>query len=396
MKKILGIVFGCFALIGVALFFILPGWYIGGAVFAVIVIITAIITSLKKKFETKCSKCKKAYDYDTDVSWRLIKRWVKSAPSNSNTLARSYFLYDITCKCSDCGTQKRYRKKIEGPSINDKGELHAVDPEFVLEDNFDQSQEVTWGAIFLCLVMGVAFIAGGLLFGGQLGDMLNEMDINVPGITQGNEDNDISNATRVEMGEDPADYYGTYYGSDDGNLIIFVIDAEKCSFTMSNGLESENEVYEYDYASAEYIQAYWPNSPVSPSLLLYTTANRDRAIVWSVAKTEDGYELVCDDMHVKTDVLTLSDLMNDPKDYYGTYRMDSFYVTLGEDGTATMDIGEGEQKYPYFYADGNYVKKSFGKNYSAAIIVNVGNGNAYPFKYENGELTLSDQYTFVK
>lgn len=350
MKKILGIVFGFFALIGVALFFILPGWYIGGAVFAVIVIITAIITSLRKKFETKCSKCKKAYDYDADVSWRLIKRWVKSAPSTSNTLARSYFLYDITCKCSDCGTQKRYRKKIEGPSINDKGELHAVDPEFVLEDNFDQSQEVTWGAIFLCLVMGVAFIAGGLLFGGQLGDMLGEMDINVPGITQ------------TEMGEDPADYYGTYYGISEGELVTITIDAEKCTIVSDNGMKTETEVYEYDYASAEYIEAYWQGAKVSPSLLLYTSSDKSRAKVFSAEKTANGYELTSSaGLLVKTDVLTFSDVTNDPKDYYGTYRLDSLYITLNEDGTAKMELGDGEKAYPYFYADSGYVSKWFGK-----------------------------------
>ena len=383
MKKILGIASGIFALIGVALFFILPGWYVGGAIFFGLAIIIAIIKGVRKKFETKCSKCKKPYDYENDVAWRLIRSGTKGANSANNTLASTYFVYDITCQCSDCGTQKRYRKKIQGPSINDKGQLDAVDPEFVLEDNFDQSQDFSWGAIFVCILMGLAFIAGGLFFSGSLAGIFEDIDI--PGITQ------------TEMGEDPADYYGTYYGISEGELVTITIDAEKCTIVSDNGMKTETDVYEYDYASAEYIEAYWQGVKVSPSLLLYTSSDKSRAKVFSVEKTANGYELTsAAGLLVKTDVLTFSDVTNDPKDYYGTYRLDSLYITLNEDGTAKMELGDGENSYPYFYADSGYVSKWFGKTYNAAIIVNAGEGNAYVLKYENGALTLSDQYTFTK
>ena len=388
MKKVLGIVAGFFALAGLALFFILPGWYIAGAIFFGLVIIIAIVNAIKEKFETKCSKCKKPYDYEDDVEWRLIKRGVKGASSsNSSTLVSTYFVYDITCHCSDCGRKKKYRKKIMGPSINDKGELNIVDPEEVLEENFNQDKEVTWGAIFACVLMGLIFTVGGLFLGGCFGDLGigNLVDFDVPGITQ------------TELGEDPEDYYGTYYSISDDSLVTIIIDADKCTVIEDNGIKVETNTYDYDYASAEYVAARLPSAKVSPSLLLYPSSDRSQAIVWAAKKTENGYEFTsAAGMSAKTEVLTFEDVTNDPKDYYGTYRLDSFYVILNEDGTAKIDLGNGEIESTYFYANNSYVSRWFGENYNAAIIVDMGEGNAYIFNYESNTLTLSDQYTFTK
>ena len=136
MKKVIGFISGLLALIGMALFFILPGWYVAGAVLFGFSIIVAIVDSVKKRHETKCSKCKKKYDYDTDVEWRLVKREVKGGSSATETLARTFFIYDITCRCSECGKVKKYRKKIAGPSVNNKHELNDVNPEYILEERF--------------------------------------------------------------------------------------------------------------------------------------------------------------------------------------------------------------------------------------------------------------------
>ncbi|MBQ7294084.1 MAG: hypothetical protein IJW79_10145 [Clostridia bacterium] len=501
MKKIFGLICGILMLVGMAAFFILPGWYIPGAVFAVVVVILTIITSLKKKYETKCSKCKTAYDYDTDVEWRLIKRWTEGQPDTSDKLVRSYFLYDITCTCSECGTKKRYRKKIEGPSINDKFEFEIIEPEAVLEDNFDQSTEVGWGAGFFCLIMAVAFFVGGLFFSGKLGAMLADADIYIPGVTQ------------VEKGEDPADYYGAYYARDGHVIKIFDITESECVVTYDNGVEKEVAAYPYEYVSAEwasehievgiysgkdviliyqdedkttfiplwvmeksdgeyklcdnsgseyttdviswdeykadpadyygiyygsrqnmylvtleitesevkitsdngrsnsveggiydyvteeYIKEFYPSYYVEgwDALLVYTDETKEKFNIFCIAYQNGEYSIMLDDGDIVTPtVLTLADIMEDPKDYYGTYKLNSFYVVLNKDGTAKINLGKEEEILPYLYVNQDYIYNFYKKNYNAAIVAYRDDGNAYVFEYESGKLTLGDQYVFEK
>ena len=95
--------------------------------------------------------------------------------------------------------------------------------------------------------------------------------------------------------------------------------------------------------------------------------------------------------------MTISDVTGDPKDYYGTYKYETMYVTLNEDGTAVMDLGEGENTYSYMYGDAGYLKTWFNKNYDKGIIVFVeGSSKAYIFNYQDGVLILQDTYTFTK
>lgn len=501
MKNVLGVIFGIIALISMALFFILPGWYVAGAIFAVIVIISTIINSLKKKHETKCSKCKKSYDYDSEVEWRLIRSWTKGGAENSNTLVRSYFQYDITCTCSDCGTVKRYRKKIEGPSVNSKLEVKAVDPEYVLEQNFDQTKEATWGAIFLCILMSVAFIFGGLFFSGKLGAMLADADIYIPGVTQ------------IEKGEDPADYYGTYYTMNGQGICSYNITESGCTVTVDNGTEKETNVYDYEYVSAEwaeihlaspnysgkdailiyqdesktqcrplwivenidgeykfcdntgaeysttviswdeykndpkdyygtyytsqngiylvtveitedeikvtydrgvdslveigtydyfsekYVEKFYPSYSLEgwDALFIYEGESKDQFSIFWIAKQDGKYSITFDDKSVATtDVITFADMMGDTKDYYGKYRLDSFYVVLDEDGTAKINLGNGDEVLSYSYVNKEYLTRFYGENYDAAIVAYRDDGNAYIFEYESGKLTLADQYIFEK
>ena len=384
MKKVIAFISGVLMLIGMVLFFVLPGWYTAGAIFFGFTIIVSAVTSLKKRHETKCSKCKKKYDYDTDVAWRLVSKKVSgSSAANGSRVIRSFFTYDITCQCSDCGKVKKYRKKIEGPSINDKHELNSVNPEYVLEENFGEKPEPTVGTIFMCLIMAVAFTFGGLLASGGL----ENMDISVPGVTV------------ADKGEDPADYYGTYYCIEDSSLITIIVDAQRCTMIEFNGVETVTESYEYEYASAEYVAQRFPGAVnKTDSLLLYASSDKSKAIVLAVEKTGEEYQIRTNGGAVATTtILTMADVTNDPKDYYGTYMFQSFYVVLNSDGSATMDLGEGAEQYMYMYADAAYLSTWYGKSYGAGIILTQKDvDGAVIFNYKNGELILQDTYTFTK
>ena len=386
MKKVIGFISGLLALIGMALFFILPGWYVAGAVLFGFSIIVAIVDSVKKRHETKCSKCKKKYDYDTDVEWRLVKREVKGGSSATETLARTFFIYDITCSCSKCGKIKKYRKKIAGPSVNNKCELNEVNPEYVLEERFGEPTPVGCGTCFFMLLWAIGFALGGLFFGGYLNGVSS--DIDVPGITQ------------VELGEDPCDYYGTYYYIEDSTLVTVVIDADKCMITQSNGIETKTEGGTYEFASAEYVARNYPTAEYKlDSLLVYTNAEKTQAWILAIMKAEDGsYRFRTPEGRLaESKVLTLADVTNDPKDYYGTYRLDNFYITLNEDGSAVMDLGEGAEQYQYMYANGSYLSRWYSKSYNAGIVLTqVGSDGVIILRYQNGSLILQDTYTFTK
>ena len=278
--KVLSFICGLLVMIGLAMFFILPGWYTAGIIFLGFSLILGIVTSLKKKYETKCSKCKTKYDYDTDVEWRLVKREVKGTPSTSDTLVRTVFTYDITCHCSECGKIKKYRKKINGPSVNNKYELNDINPEYVLEEGFSEPKPVGCGAIFIMLLMAIGLAVGGLLFGGYFDGALDNIDINIPGVTE------------TEKGEDPKDYYGTYYCVNDSTLIVITVDADKCTMVEFNGITAASDTYEYEYASAAYVEQRLPSAQYkTDSLLLYPSSDRSKAIVLSVEKTASGYQL---------------------------------------------------------------------------------------------------------
>ena len=264
--------------------------------------------------------------------------------------------------------------------------MNDVNPEYILEERFGEPAEVGCGTIFVTLLLAIGLTLGGLFFGGYLNGALS--DIDVPGITQ------------VELGEDPCDYYGTYYYIEDSTLVTVVIDADKCMITQSNGIEAKTEGGIYEFASAEYVARNYPTAEYKlDSLLVYTNAEKTQAWILAIMKAEDGsYRFrTSEGRWVESKVLTLADVTNDPKDYYGTYRLDNFYITLNEDGSAVMDLGEGAEQYQYMYANGSYLSKWYGKSYSAGIILTqAGSDGAMILRYQNGSLILQDTYTFTK
>lgn len=162
MRKFIEFLVTVLLVVGLAMFFILPGWYAAGAIVFGISIWDTIRKKIKKKKETKCTKCKLKYDYDRDVSWRLIKSWTKDC---GNKL-KSFYKFDITCECSECGRKTRYNKTVEGPSVNEKFEVDATNPEYILQEHFGEEPALGCGVTFMTLVLAIGLAIGGLVLGG--------------------------------------------------------------------------------------------------------------------------------------------------------------------------------------------------------------------------------------
>ena len=168
-----------------------------------------------------------------------------------------------------------------------------------------------------------------------------------------------------------------------------------------NGRTVESETYPYDYVSAEYASTRLASPEYSEydAILAYVNSDKSQCIVFWVKSNNNGnYTFITASGAIASkDVLTFADVTNDPADYYGTYNYGDLYVTLENDGTAKMDLGEGERIYSYMYADGNYLKTWYNSNYNSAIVVFEDNSDgAYIFNYVNNELILQDTYTFSK
>ena len=159
---------GITLLVSLILFFVLTGWYVLGLVFLAVSCVGAVIMELKKRFETRCSKCKKAYDYESEVSWKLIKEFTKEASSANKTLGQLMYQFEFVCECSECGTKKRYLKNIEAASITDKGEMVTQNYEAIIEAAFVK-KEATWRDAVItsafCFGASVILLAAGLFLG---------------------------------------------------------------------------------------------------------------------------------------------------------------------------------------------------------------------------------------
>lgn len=193
----------------------------------------------------------------------------------------------------------------------------------------------------------------------------------------------------------------TYYYIENNQLNTVEFTDSTCKISNINGRENEYNTYSYEYVSAEYASSHLasPEHSDLDAILAYVNSDKSQCIVFWVQGNANGeYTFVTASGAVATkDVLTISDVTGDPKDYYGTYKYETLYVTLNEDGTAVMDLGEGASSYLYMYGDAGYLKTWFNKNYDKGIIVFVeGSSKAYIFNYQDGVLILQDTYTFTK
>ena len=141
----------------------------------------------------------------------------------------------------------------------------------------------------------------------------------------------------------------------------------------------------------------------APVLLVSNTENGDLTNTFYLYEdTENGgYYIVDKNQYVfTTAVVDYDTIMNDPKNYYGTYMFGDAnnVVTINSDNTANLIIDGQSTTVDYFYANKSWIQKNLQKDYDGAIILYANRGEQqYIFAINSdGNLLLADQFTFVK
>ena len=211
-----------------------------------------------------------------------------------------------------------------------------------------------------------------------------------------------------DFGEDPKDYYGSYYGVKDYVIYRVDITDDEATFVTSDAFGENVETYAYQYVDAEYAKEKL--NKACPAIIFYTdTIDTADMFLW-VNSDETGIYLYSDALTFYTDVISFDSLMNDPKDYYGTYyaEIKGTYniekLTISETGVETITnngIVEGEAKnYKYTFLCAEYTYIKYGKNYDALVIYDKDISHAVKVLYLSGSsdkyfLLTSDGYEYT-
>ena len=194
------------------------------------------------------------------------------------------------------------------------------------------------------------------------------------------------------FGEDPKDYYGSYYGVKDYAVYQVDITDEKATFVTSDAYDKQTEVFLYKYSSPEYSKGLLGKE--CAALLFYTdSVENAKLYLWI---NSDG-SLSSDSISFTTTPVTFESLMNDPKDYYGTYYSNINYtidkISITETGAeiskSNAIIESDAKSYKYIFLCAEYAKTKYGVNAAALVIYENDIHNAVKVLY------FSDDDSFV-
>lgn len=129
------------------------------------------------------------------------------------------------------------------------------------------------------------------------------------------------------FGEDPQDYYGSYYAEKD--FVIYQIDIHKSNaiITISDSTQQIQESFSYQYADATYAKETFDKE--CAVIILYSESlSNINNLFWLSQDAATGYTLVDKNQGIQFTKrpITFENLMNDPKNYYGTYYAAKDYV----------------------------------------------------------------------
>lgn len=189
-------------------------------------------------------------------------------------------------------------------------------------------------------------------------------------------------------GEDPKNYYGTYYFNEGNtNLIkVEIFQNGQANVTDNYGINTPFvSSYSYEYVSREYAYSKLQNDTYQgfDSVFIYTTPDKNQVLpLWVVDKTPNEYRFLYGLSgrtigYGSTTVLTFQSIMNDPKDYFGTYVYGASSLIVKSD--ETIDLIEGTRKsYQYRYVTNVFLRRYFSQsNYNEALVVFEPNASSY-------------------
>ena len=209
----------------------------------------------------------------------------------------------------------------------------------------------------------------------------------------------------IMSGDDPKDYYGTYYVKAKERYLTFELSENGCVFTNSNGMVSTVETYQYNYVSAKYLKSRLEEGYDydDPAILVYldgkpSLIESSNVIVMRILKNAP-YVFSVEGGTTTDKPIDFRKDMGDPKDYYGVFKHLNFSLTLNVDYTFLLKDSSNSYTGKYAYVTDAWLNKFLRGNYSmnnGALALHVDEDNSYfVFEY-NGPSTLTfnnDKYT---
>lgn len=209
-------------------------------------------------------------------------------------------------------------------------------------------------------------------------------------------------------GDDPKDYYGTYYGVKDEEYWEFEFTEKQCRMTQSCGL-SLNSVTtrnRYDYVTNEYAKkkienaANYANADKNyPAILIYSSDNKSATVLWVTSTKPYKFEIAANETEVTSSEINFDKRMGDPKDYYNTYRYNSSnYIKLYSSGMADYCVNGTTKTYSYAYVNYAWLSEWTTYSYYAAIVLYTpGSSSFIIFEYiSNQKLRLPSGISYTK
>lgn len=267
------------------------------------------------------------------------------------------------------------------------------------KNEFKKSQD-KMSLIFLILfITGIIYVICGLFVGDYsilAGNFVISDDD--PLVLDGNYGGGVS------KGEDPADYYGVYYGAEDYVYITFEFDEYECLYTVTNGLSEQRKYYKYEYVSAEYAQTRYPNEKFEgcDAIVVYEDQYQEKVIVLWVEKVSSSmssplYEFTvgATGQSITSIEYDIAEDMGDPENYYGDFIYNSNnYVSFEWDGTAKVCINGKVKEYSYMFVNNGWMKKHLKGSYSceyALAVYTEDSSNIMIFEYYKDYIKYSGE-----
>lgn len=192
----------------------------------------------------------------------------------------------------------------------------------------------------------------------------------------------------VNKGNDPMDYYGTYYFNEANTNVVKVelLQDDRARITDDYGINTPITLtYTYEFVSSEYAFSKLQNETYQEydSIFVYITEDKNQVIaLWIVDNTPNDYRFLYGTSgrtvgEGSKTLLTFSSIMNDPKDYYGTYRNGNSSLVVKSSGTADL-VQSTTETYLYRYVSEEFLRRYFSQsNYEEALVLFKQNSNSY-------------------
>ena len=125
----IGGIIGIFGIIGIVCVIMYP--------------VFAVLQTIKEKKEKFCNKCGTQYNYETDVSYKLLNRKLVSLKytvterNPDPAVKQLYYIMQFDCLCG-CGERKTYNKKVYGGTYYLSGACEEKDVTTAIENYYNE------------------------------------------------------------------------------------------------------------------------------------------------------------------------------------------------------------------------------------------------------------------